>query len=146
MKGSPPGKAPQDYSIGTPDITSGGGSIITGKGSSAHYSGSGVQKLWVTNGGDPATAAMAEAVVRAESGGSSTVTSANPDGGTNVGLFQLDTKGVGSGHSVDELKDPNLNTQITIMATNNGRDWSEWGDPITSQLPNHQYTPGSPVP
>ena len=101
-----------------------------------------IAQLWTSNGGDPATAGFASQVAMSESSGSASVTSANPDGGTNVGLVQLDTKGVGSGHTVQELQDPNLNTQITIMATRNGRDWSEWSDPVVNGLPGHQYTPG----
>jgi hypothetical protein len=113
---------------------------------SASYTGSALQALWTSNGGSKDTAAMAEAVAMAESGGSATVTSGNPDGGTNVGIFQLDTKGVGSGYSVAQLQNANLNTRITVMATRNGRDWTDWGDPVTNALPGHQYTPGSPVP
>jgi hypothetical protein len=113
---------------------------------SASYTGSALQQLWTSNGGSKDTAAMAEAVAMAESGGSATVTSANPDGGTNVGIFQLDTKGVGSGYTVAQLQNANLNTRITVMATSNGTNWSEWGDPVTNALPGHRYKPGSPVP
>jgi hypothetical protein len=113
---------------------------------SASYTGSALQALWTSNGGAQNTAAMAEAVAMAESGGSATVTSSNPDGGTNVGVFQLDTRGVGSGYTVAQLQNANTNTRITVMATNNGRNWSEWGDPVTAALPGHQYTPGAAVP
>lgn len=104
-----------------------------------------LSRLWTNNGGPANTASFASAVALAESGGSSTVTSSNPDGGINVGIFQLDTNGVGSGYTVKELQDPNLNTQITIMATSGGTNWSEWGDPVTAAAGYH-YTPGSPVP
>ena len=58
-------------------------------------------------------AQMAVAVALAESGGDPDQTSSNPDGGTNVGLFQLDTPGgVGAGHTVSQLKAPALNAQI----------------------------------
>lgn len=116
--------------------------IPAGKGS---YSRAGAAQLWVSNGGPSSTAAFAAAVAMAESGGSATVTSSNPDGGINVGIFQLDTKGVGAGYSAEQLQDANLNTQITIMATNGGTNWSEWGDPVTAAVGYH-YTPGSPVP
>ena len=43
----------------------------------------------------PANAVTAAAVAMAESSGRSWVTSANPDGGTNVGPWQLDTPGGG---------------------------------------------------
>lgn len=129
------GKAPTSgYSVAT--------NIPAGKGS---YSRAEVAQLWVNNGGPGNTADFAAAVAMAESSGSATVTSANPDGGTNVGIFQLDTKGVGSGYSVAELSDANLNTQVTIAATKGGTDWTYWGDPVTAQVGYH-YSPGSPVP
>jgi hypothetical protein len=109
------------------------------------YSQSALESLWTDNGGPADTAAFAAAVGMAESGGNPKATSANPDGGTNVGVFQLDTTGVGGGYSVAELSDPNLNTQVTIMATGGGTDWSEWGDPVTAAVGYH-YTPGGPVP
>ena len=126
----------------TAPATAGGGglaeNIPAGAGS---YNQTALQKLWTDNGGPGDTAGFAAQVAMAESGGSSTVTSANPDGGTNVGIFQLDTKGVGSGYTIKELQDPNLNTQITVMATHGGTDWSEWGDPVTAAVGYH-YTPG----
>lgn len=126
------GSAPTaGYSIAT--------NIPAGKGS---YSESQVQQLWINNGGPANTAAFAARVAMAESSGSATVTSSNPDGGTNVGIFQLDTKGVGSGYSVAELQDANLNTQVTIMATKGGTDWTYWGDPVTAAVGYH-YTPGT---
>lgn len=58
-------------------------------------------------------AVMAVAVALAESSGDPNATSPNPDGGTNVGLFQLDTPGgVGAGHTEAQLKSPALNAQI----------------------------------
>lgn len=107
----------------------GGAAIAGGSAAAGNYSGAAMESFWVQNGGDPARAEYAAGVVNAESGGDPTAESDNPDGGTNVGLFQLDTKGVGSGHTVAELQDPTLNTQITIMATENGTNWSEWADP-----------------
>lgn len=154
IKGKPPSTAPAANLIkGTSDTgTSGsqpatsGYSIATnipaGKSS---YDQQGLAQLWVSNGGPADTAAFAAAVAIAESSGSPGVTSSNPDGGTNVGLWQLDTNGVGSGYTVQELSDPNLNCQITIMATQGGTDWREWGDPVTAAVGYH-YTPGSPVP
>jgi hypothetical protein len=62
-------------------------------------------------------AQMAVAVILAESGGDPDVTSANPDGGTNVGLFQLDTPhGEGSGYSVAQLKNPQTNAVVAHAA------------------------------
>lgn len=124
----------QGYSIAT--------NIPAGKGS---YTQAQLQTLWTDNGGPANTAAFAAAVAEAESGGNASVMSPNPDGGTNVGLFQLDTKGVGAGYPVQDLQDANLNCQITIMATNGGVNWQEWGDRVTAAVGYH-YTPGSAVP
>lgn len=100
-----------------------------------------VEQLWVQQGGPQDTAAFASRVAMAESGGRTAVTSANPDGGTNVGLFQLDTpRGVGAGYSVAQLQDPVTNTRITIMATNGGTDWTDWGDSVTAAVGYH-YVP-----
>jgi Lysozyme like domain len=149
LSGQAPSNGSETISTGattsTGSTSSTGSTTAVGSGS-ASYTGSGLQALWTSNGGAQDTAAMAEAVGEAESGGSATVTSSNPDGGTNVGIWQLDTRGVGAGYTVAQLQNPNTNARITIMATNNGRNWSEWGDPVTAQLPGHQYTPGSPVP
>jgi Lysozyme like domain len=84
--------------------------------------------LWIYEGGSVGTAGTALARALSESSGNPAATSANPNGGTNVGLYQLDTTGVGSGHSVSELEDPYTNTKITVAATKNGTDWSEWAD------------------
>jgi hypothetical protein len=108
----------------------------------AYSSPANLQSLWEANGGPPDTAVFAAMVAMAESGGSATVTSSNPDGGTNVGIWQLDTRGVGSGYTVAQLQEPNLNAAITVKATKGGVDWTEWGDPVTDALPGHQYTPG----
>lgn len=87
----------------------------------------GLEKLWTSNGGNPATANIAAAIAEAESAGQPQATSANPDGGTNVGLWQLDTPGgKGAGYSVSQLQDPNTNARVTIMGTVNGTDWSAW--------------------
>jgi hypothetical protein len=84
--------------------------------------------LWIKAGGSLATAPIAVARAWAESSGRADAESANPDGGTNVGIWQLDTRGVGAGHSVAELKQPLTNAQITVKATNGGRNWGQWAD------------------
>jgi len=118
-----------------------GGAVVSSGGIS--YSGSSqLQQLWTSNGGPANTAAFAAKVAMAESGGNAKSTSGNPDGGTNVGIWQLDTKGVGAGYTVAQLQDPNTNAKITIAATKGGTDWSEWGDPVTAAVGYH-YTPGS---
>lgn len=82
--------------------------------------------LWTSNGGDPSTANVAAAVALAESSGRPDATSPNPDGGTNVGLWQLDTRGVGSGYSVAQLSDPGTNARVTILGSGNGTRWGPW--------------------
>jgi hypothetical protein len=123
----------------------GSGGTDVPAGSAAYSSSNALQKLWTSNGGPKNTAAFAAAVAIAESGGRADAVSSNPDGGTNVGIWQLDTRGVGAGYSVDQLKNANLNARITIAATKGGQDWSDWGDPVTQQVGYH-YTPGSAVP
>jgi hypothetical protein len=84
---------------------------------------------WYQAGGSEKTAAMALARAYSESSLDSSVTSANPDGGTNVGLWQLDTPGgVGAGYTVPQLQDPLTNAKVTVKATNDGSNWSQWSD------------------
>jgi hypothetical protein len=103
---------------------------VAGAGASASPGGtlskSQIVSLWTANGGAASTANVAAAVAMQESSGRTGVTSHNPDGGTNVGLWQLDTKGVGAGHTVAQLQDANTNAQITIMHSANGTKWSAW--------------------
>jgi hypothetical protein len=120
----------------------------SGGGSAAYNSSSKLEALWTANGGAQDTAAIAAAIGMAESSGSATVTSYNDvGGGTNVGIWQLETPGgVGSGYTVAELQNPDTNARLTVMATGNGRDWSQWEDSVADALPGHQYTPGDAVP
>lgn len=85
-----------------------------------------VKQLWTTSGGSQQTASIAAAIAYAESSGIEGATSPNPDGGTNVGLWQLDTKGVGAGYSVEQLKDPDTNARVTVLHTANGTNWNAW--------------------
>jgi hypothetical protein len=85
-----------------------------------------LEGLWIQAGGSSATAPIAAAIAEAESGGNATVTSSNPDGGTNVGPWQLDTLGVGSGYSVAQLQDPSTNAAIAVRGSSNGTNWSDW--------------------
>jgi hypothetical protein len=63
----------------------------------------------------------------AESTGNAGATSPNPDGGTNVGLWQLDTPGgVGAGYSQSQLSDPNTNAKVAIAGSKEGTNWSDW--------------------
>ncbi len=104
---------------------------------SGSYTLAELQALWTSQGGSPSTAFEAANVAMAESSGNPGATSANPDGGTNVGLWQLDTRGVGSGYSVAQLSDPATNARITVLATANGTNWSEWADAVVT---NGVYT------
>lgn len=118
------------------------GTGATGGSSSRGYSGvltrDEVVSLWVLNGGAEDQAQFAAGVANAESSYDPNSTSSNPDGGTNVGLYQLDTPGgVGAGYTIEELKDPVLNTRITIMATRNGTDWADWADPYITAHGTH---------
>ena len=85
-----------------------------------------LEALWISNGGSKATAPVAAAIAEAESSGLIGSTSSNPDGGTNVGLWQLDTKGVGAGYSVAQLSDPDTNAAVAVKGSGNGTDWSDW--------------------
>lgn len=71
-------------------------------------------------------AVTAAAVAMAESGGRTAVTSSNPDGGINVGLWQLDTRGVGAGYTVTELSDPSTNATVMAKGSAKGTDWADW--------------------
>lgn len=94
--------------------------------SAGTYSNAQLQALWIQAGGSSATAAHAACIAEHESSGRASATSSNPDGGTNIGLWQLDTRGVGSGYTAIELANALNNARITVMATKNGTDWSEW--------------------
>ena len=89
---------------------------------------------WVGEGGSISSAASALAHALAESSGSPTVTSSNPDGGTNVGLYQLDTKGVGAGYTVAQLQNPATNTKLAVQGSGNGTNWASWPDAWQSYI------------
>jgi hypothetical protein len=94
------------------------------------YSVTDLEALWTSQGGSSQTAFAAAMVAQAESSGRPDITSANPDGGTNVGLWQLDTKGVGAGYTIAQLQDPATNARVTVMHTANGTSWSAWADAV----------------
>lgn len=83
--------------------------------------------LWIRNGGSKATAPIAAAIAEAESSGQSDATSSNPDGGTNVGLWQLDTPGgKGAGYTSAQLENPATNAHVAVLGSKDGHDWSAW--------------------
>ncbi len=91
------------------------------------YGPSQLRSLWIMAGGDPGKASVAACIAQHESGGNAGATSANPDGGTNVGLWQLDTPGgKGAGYSVEQLKNALTNARVAVAGSSNGRDWSAW--------------------
>lgn len=92
----------------------------------ANYTYAQLEGIWINAGGSTATAPLAAAIAMAESSGAAAVTSSNPDGGTNVGLWQLDTLGVGSGYSVAQLSDPATNAAVAVNGSANGTNWSDW--------------------
>jgi Lysozyme like domain len=108
-------------------VTSSGGPAPVVSGGT--YNTAQLKQLWQAAGGSAASATNAACHAMQESSGRASVTSSNPDGGINVGLWQLDTKGVGAGHTVAQLQDPMTNAQITVKATGDGANWSEWATP-----------------
>jgi Lysozyme like domain len=88
-----------------------------------------LEALWEQAGGSDATAVNAACHAMQESSGEPDVTSPNPDGGTNVGLWQLDTRGVGSGYTVAQLDNPLTNARVAVAGTDDGTDWSDWATP-----------------
>lgn len=97
---------------------------------SGTYTHAGLVKLWQQAGGSAATANNAACHAVQESGGNPRITSRNPDGGTNVGLWQLDTPGgAGRGYTVAQLQNPGINAMVAVRASNNGRNWSTWATP-----------------
>jgi hypothetical protein len=97
--------------------------------SAGTYNHAQLVSLWTQAGGSPATANNAACHGMQESSGNPQATSSNPDGGENVGIWQLDTKGVGAGHSVSSLMNALNNARITVFATHNGTNWSQWATP-----------------
>jgi len=111
----------------TPAAGSGGGSSPPASGS---YSHSQLMGLWRLAGGSAASAQNAACHAIQESGGNPLVTSPNPDGGTNVGLWQLDTPGgKGAGYSISNLQDPVTNARAAVAGSSDGTDWTAWATP-----------------
>lgn len=135
VQGKTPAKQAQVTGVGTP-ATSGAatGGMVPGIQNSAlpssgTYNTAQLEALWVQAGGSASGARNAACHAMQESSGVPTATSSNPDGGTNVGLWQLDTKGKGAGYSVSALQNALNNARITVLSTRNGADWSAWATP-----------------
>lgn len=108
------------------DTSSGVGMANPSAGTWTH---GGLMNLWILNGGSHAAANNAACHAIQESSGNASVTSTNPDGGTNVGLWQIDTRGVGVGYTVAQLQNPNTNAKLAIKGSKNGTDWGPWATP-----------------
>jgi hypothetical protein len=138
-KGVPAPGSPQQYPIAQSSVQPGapGGappvstapSSTTPAVSGGTFTHAQLMTLWTANGGNPGAAQNAACHAIQESSGQSWVTSANPDGGTNTGLWQLDTKGKGAGYSIAQLQNPDLNARVAIFGSNNGSNWSAWSTP-----------------
>lgn len=132
VRGSSPAEGQAVTPIGAP---TGENSLVVGSAAGitdvalGNYDQAQLQALWVSAGGSASTARNAACHAMQESSGNPRVTSNNPDGGANVGLWQLDTKGKGAGHTIAQLQDPMTNARITVSATNNGKNWSAWATP-----------------
>ncbi len=133
QKPVPTGANPIQGTVGGSDASAGATGILgvsTGPPSPAgHYSHAQLVSLWISAGGSAASANNAACHALQESSGDPAATSSNPDGGTNVGLWQLDTRGKGAGYSVAQLQNAMTNARITVLATRNGSDWSAWATP-----------------
>lgn len=122
----------QPTGVATNPISGGTGTVTTAAGtdtvnpSAGQWTTTGLEKLWTSMGGNAARASVAACIAMHESSGNASATSSNPDGGTNVGLWQLDTKGKGAGYSVAQLQNPETNARVAIMGSANGSDWSAW--------------------
>lgn len=114
------------------------------------YSYAQIQQLWINAGGSAATAPLAAAVAMAESSGRAAITSPNPDGGTNVGLWQLDTPGGGgAGFTAAQLADPATNALAAVKASGGGANWGTWATYVDGSYKaflNSSTTPDPNVP
>jgi hypothetical protein len=123
------GKNPNEGQNATSLVSTSAPSLSDSAGSGvvqSSYTSPQLQTLWIDNGGNPSKASVAACIAMHESSGIANETSPNPDGGTNVGLWQLDTKGKGAGHTVAQLSDPNTNAKLAIVGSANGTNWSAW--------------------
>ncbi|HEV2244906.1 MAG TPA: hypothetical protein VGR98_27980 [Streptosporangiaceae bacterium] len=124
--GSPAGSPATGGAPGTASPTAPAGAPSV----SGNYSHAQLMQLWQSVGGSAAAANNAACHAIQESSGRPGVTSPNPDGGTNVGLWQLDTPGgKGAGYSIAQLQNPVVNARVAVQGSSNGTDWSAWATP-----------------
>lgn len=133
IQGQKPVPGPMQPPAVTAPAGGGAGGGLSGGGGpppKGSYDHTQLMQLWQQVGGSAAAANNAACHAIQESSGNPGATSPNPDGGTNVGLWQLDTPhGKGAGYTIAQLKDPVLNARVTVHATNDGQDWSAWATP-----------------
>lgn len=110
----------------------GGGNLVNLPGGKGSYSHSQLISLWIMAGGSQSSANNAACHAEQESSGDPMALNVNGPGPNcdAVGLWQLATPcGVGKGYSVPQLQDAITNARLTVRATNDGRDWSQWATP-----------------
>jgi Lysozyme like domain len=96
-----------------------------------------VQALWVANGGDPAAALTAAAIVFSSenpAGNAGLVNDTPATGDYSVGLFQINYYGnllqsrtAQFGDPATFAADPNLQVKAAIAMSSNGTNWQPWG-------------------
>ncbi len=91
--------------------------------------------LWITEGGNPAKAQLASAVVMAESGGKVSIY----NGICCHGGYQFNTNTL----SVKCANNPICATKAAISHSNNGEDWSIWEGYTNGSYQNYMSTPVS---
>ena len=127
VTGKSPARQSQAAAVTSPASTA---STTTAPPPGGSYSHAQLMGLWRLAGGSAATANNAACHAIQESSGNPDATSGNPDGGTNVGLWQLDTPGgVGAGYTIAQLKDPMTNARVAVSGSGNGTNWSDWATP-----------------
>lgn len=110
----------------------GGGNLVNLPGGKGSFSHAQLMSLWVMAGGSQSTANNAACHGMQESSGDPKALNVNGPGPNcdAVGLWQLATPcGVGKGFSVPQLQDPITNARLTVQATHDGQDWSQWSTP-----------------
>lgn len=103
-----------------------------------------LKQLWISEGGNPAYAAMAAAVGLAESGGNDqAISKVNSNGTRDYGIWQISLKGGNGG-----MLDPNANAKRAIQMSNDGTNWKPWctayGDGACGTKGGKYLAPSSP--
>ena len=120
-----------------------------------HLTPQDVQNLWVANGGDPAKALTAAAIVFSTenpAGNAGLVNDNAATGDYSVGLWQINYAGsllgprtAQFGSPQDLANDPNLQAKAAIALSQNGRNWQPWATADFGYPDYSQPVPG-PLP